>query len=42
MKVAVPLAKDAFATLGITPAASALDRNTKKNTWICDNKFNNF
>ena len=43
MKVAVPLAKNVLAPLGIPAAASALDAGIqKKNTWICDNNFNNF
>ena len=43
MKVAVPLAKNVLAPLGITAAASALDAGIqKKNTWIWDNNFNNF
>ena len=43
MKVAIPLAKNVLAPLGITAAASALDAGIqKKNTWIWDNNFNNF
>ena len=45
MKVAVPLAKNILAPLGITAAASAIDagiQKKKKNTWIQDNDFNNF
>ena len=43
MKVAIPLAKNVLAPLGITAAASALDAGIqKKNTWIWDNDFNNF
>ena len=44
MKVAVPLAKNILAPLGITAAASAIDAGIqkKKNTWIQDNDFNNF
>ena len=44
MKVAVPLAKNISAPLGITAAASAIDAGIqkKKNTWIQDNDFNNF
>ena len=43
MKVAVPLAKNVLAPLGITAAASALDAGIqKKNTWIWDNNFYNF
>ena len=36
MKIAVPLAKNVLAPLGITAAASALD------TWFWKNNFNNF
>ena len=43
MKVAIPLAKNVLAPLGITAAASAIDAGIlKKNTWIWDNNFNNF
>ena len=43
MKIAVPLAKNVLAPLGITAAASAIDAGIqKKNTWIWDNNFNNF
>ena len=43
MKVAVPLAKNVLAPLGITAAASALDAGIqKKNTWIWNNNFNKF
>ena len=43
MKIATPLAKNILAPLGITAAASAIDTGIKKkNTWIWDNKFNNF
>ena len=43
MKVAIPLAKNILAPLGITAAASAIDAGIlKKNTWIWDNNFNNF
>ena len=43
MKVAVPLAKNILAPLGITAAASAIDAGIqKKNSWIWDNDFNNF
>ena len=45
MKVAVPLAKNILAPLGITAAASAIDagiqKKNKKRTWIWDNNFNN-
>ena len=43
MKVAILLAKNILAPLGITAAASAIDAGIlKKNTWIWDNNFNNF
>ena len=42
MKVFVPLAKNILATLGITAAASAIDAEVQKNTWVWDNNFNNF
>ena len=43
IKVALPLAKNILAPLGITVAASAIDAGIKKkNTWIWDNDFNNF
>ena len=46
MKIAVHLAKNALAPLGITAAASALDagiqKNNNKNTWIWKYDFNNF
>ena len=46
IKVAVPLAKNVLAPLGITAAASAIDagiqKKNKKKTWISDNNFNNF
>ena len=41
MKVSVPLAKNILATLGITAAASAIDAEVQKNTWVWDNNFNN-
>ena len=34
MKIAVPLAKDVLAPLGITTAASAIDTGSQKNTWF--------
>ena len=41
MKVAVPLAKNILAPLGIT--AAVIDAGTqKKNTWIWNNNINNF
>ena len=45
MKVAIPLAKNVLAPLGITAAASAIDagiKKNKKNTWFWNNNFNNF
>ena len=42
MKVAIPLAKDVLAPLGITAAASAIDAGIKKNTWFWNNNINNF
>ena len=43
MKIAVPLAKNVSAPLGITAAASALDAGIqKKSTWIWKYNFNNF
>ena len=46
MKKAIPLAKNVFAPLGITAAASAIDagiqKKNKKKTWSWNNNFNNF
>ena len=49
MKVAVPLAKNILAPLGITAAASAIDAGTQKKkqkkrnkTWFWNSNFNNF
>ena len=42
MKVAIPLAKNVLAPLGITAAASAIDAGFQKNTWFWNNNFNNF
>ena len=42
MKVAVSLAKNILAALGVTAAASAIDAGIKKNTWIWKYDFNNF
>ena len=44
MKVSIPLAKNILGPLGITAAASAIDAGIqeKKNTWFCENNFNNF
>ena len=43
-KLAVPLAKNILAPLGITAAASAIDKGIqkKKNAWIWKYDFNNF
>ena len=43
MKIAVPLAKNVLAPLGITATASATDAGIKKKTtWIWKYNFNNF
>ena len=45
MKVAIPLAKNVLAPLGITAAALAIDagiQKKKKNTWFWEYDFNNF
>ena len=44
MKVAIPLAKNVLAPLGITAAASTIDAGIPKkgNTWFWNNNFNNF
>ena len=48
MKVAVPLAKNILAPLGITAAASAIDARVQKKkidskkTWFWNYNFNNF
>ena len=42
IKVAIPLAKNVLAPLGITAAASVIDAGIKKNTWFWNNNFNNF
>ena len=43
MKVAILLAKNVLAPLGITAAASVLDAGIqKKKTWFWNNNFNNF
>ena len=43
MKVAISLAKNVLAPLGITAAASAIDAGIKKkNTWFWKYDFNNF
>ena len=41
MKVAIPLANNVLAPLGITAAASAIDAGIKKKTWLWNNNFNN-
>ena len=42
MKVAVPLAKNILAPLGITAAGSEIDAEIQKNTWFRDKNLNNF
>ena len=43
MKVAIRLAKNVLAPLGITAAASVIDAEIKKkNAWFWNNNFNNF
>ena len=43
MKIAIPLAKNVLAPLGITAAALAIDAGIpKKNTWFWKYDFNNF
>ena len=42
MKIAVLLAKNVLAPLGITVAASEIDAGIQKNTWIWKYNFNNF
>ena len=43
MKVAVPIARNILAPLGITAAGSAIDAGIqKKNTWFWKSNFNNF
>ena len=46
MKVAIRLAKDVLAPLGITAAASKIDagiqKKNNKNTWLWNNNCNNF
>ena len=42
MKVAIPLAKNALAPLGITAAALTTDAGIQKNTWFWEYDFNNF
>ena len=43
MKIAISLAKNGLAPLGITPAASTIDAGIqKKNIWFSKYDFNNF
>ena len=42
MKIAIPLAKNVLASLGITAAASTTDAGIQKNTWFWKYHFNNF
>ena len=46
MKVAIPVAKNVLALLGITAATSAIDagiqKKKKNNTWFWNNNFNSF
>ena len=43
MKIAIPLAKNVLALLGITAAASAIEPGIQtKNTWLWKYDFNNF
>ena len=42
MKVAVPLAKNVLAPLGISATMSAIDEVLKKDAWFRDDNFNNF
>ena len=42
MKVAIPLAKNVLAPLGITAAVSEIDAGIKKKTWFWNINFNNF
>ena len=43
MKVAVPIAKNVLALLGLTAATSAIDGSIqKKNKWFWNDNFNNF
>ena len=43
MKIAVPLAKKCFSFIRNNSRCFSIRcRNTKKNTWIWDNNFNNF
>ena len=42
MKISIPLAKNVFAPLRITAAASAIGAGIKKNIWFWKYYFNNF
>ena len=42
MKLAIILAKNALATLGMTTAASAIGARIKKNIYLSNNNFNSF
>ena len=42
MKVAMPLAKNVLAPLGISAAMSAIDGRVKKGAWFRNNNLNNF
>ena len=42
MKLAIILAKNALATLGMTTAASAIGARIKKNICLSNNNFNSF
>ena len=42
MKVAISLANNVLAPLGITAAASATDEEFKKKAWFWNKNFNNF
>ena len=47
MRIAIPLAKNVLAPLGITAAASTIDagiqqKQTNKKTWLWKYNFNNF
>ena len=42
MKIAIPLAKNVLAPLGIGAAASAQMQELKRNTWLWNNSFDDF
>ena len=42
MKIAMPLAKNVLAPLGISAAMSAINGSIKKDAWFRNNNFNNF